>query len=90
MACCWWLKRCGTQFSSVCSIAVPQCIPSLDPLHTALPALLAAQVESTKVELAQQQKALADAQAAKAAAEQQLDRLTQHLDDTEAQLQDAK
>lgn len=48
------------------------------------------QVDSTKAELAQQQKALADAQAAKAAAEQQLDRLTQHLDDTEAQLQDAK
>jgi predicted nucleic acid-binding Zn-ribbon protein len=51
---------------------------------------LPAQVESTKAELAHQQKNLADAQAAKAAAEQQLDRLTQHLDDTEAQLQDAK
>lgn len=65
-------------------VAVPvlSCCPN--------PCLSATQVDSTKAELAQQQKALADAQAAKAAAEQQLDRLTQHLDDTEAQLQDAK
>jgi hypothetical protein len=47
-------------------------------------------VDSVKADLALQQKALADAQAAKAAAEQQLDRLTQHLDETETQLQDAK
>jgi hypothetical protein len=33
---------------------------------------------------------LADAQAAKVSAEQQLDRLTQHLDETESQLQEAK
>lgn len=48
------------------------------------------QVDGVKADLAQQQRALADAQAAKAAAEQQLDRLTQHLDETEAQLQEAK
>lgn len=63
---------------SLC-VAAPQRLPNSHP-----------QVDSTKAELAQQQKALADAQAAKAAAEQQLDRLTAHLDETEAQLQDAK
>jgi predicted nucleic acid-binding Zn-ribbon protein len=47
-------------------------------------------VAAAQAATAEKEKALAAALSAKAQAEQQMDRLTQHLDSTETQLQEAK
>jgi chromosome segregation ATPase len=48
------------------------------------------QVSAAQAAAAEKEQALSAALSAKAQAEQQMDRLTQHLDSTEAQLQEAK
>lgn len=52
--------------------------------------LLLPQVAAAQAATAEKEQALSAALAAKAQAEQQMDRLTQHLDSTETQLQEAK